>query len=59
MNLKALPGFKLIFLTVCSFASVIMVAPTLYAEKQAYKLTTLAEGLDFLGVLIFFQMAKS
>ena len=47
MNLKALPSFKLIFLTVCSFASLIMVAPTLSAEKQAYKLTTLAEGLDF------------
>ena len=47
MNLKSLPDFKLIFLTVCSFASLIMVAPTLYAEKQAYKLTTLAEGLDF------------
>ena len=47
MNLKSLPGFKLIFLTVCSFASLIMVAPTLYAEKQAYKLTTLADGLDF------------
>ena len=47
MNLKSLPGFKLMFLTVCSFASFIMVAPTLYAEKQGYKLTTLAEGLDF------------
>ena len=47
MNLKSLPGVKLIFLTVCFFASLIMVASPLFAEKQAYKLTTLAEGLDF------------
>ena len=47
MNLKSLPGFQLVFLTVFSSVSFIMVAPTLYAEKQAYKLTTLAEGLDF------------
>ena len=47
MNLKSLPSFQLVFLTVCSFATLILGAPSLSAEKQAYKLTTLAKELYF------------
>ena len=47
MNLKTLPSVRLVFLTVCSFATLSMAAASLSAEERGYKLTTLAEGLDF------------
>ena len=47
MNLKTLPSVRLVFLTVCSFATLSLAAASLSAEERGYKLTTLAEGLDF------------